>query len=65
MEVANIPVNPENGGNVQRNENQENQLHVACKQCGRRFRNNRGVINHLQFCNPTPMDNEAGSSILK
>ena len=34
------------------------QLQVACRQCGRRFRNNRGIINRLQFCNPAPMDDE-------
>ena len=60
MEIANNAVNPESGGNVRRNENQENQLQVACRQCGRRFRNNRGVLNHLRFCNLTPMDDEAG-----
>ena len=60
MEIANNAVNPENGGNGRRNENQENQLQVACRQCGRRFRNNRGVINHLRFCNPTPTDDEVG-----
>ena len=60
MGVANNAVNPENGENVRRNKNQENQLRVACRQCGRRFRNNRGLINHLWFCKPTPMDDEAG-----
>ena len=56
MGIANNAVNPENGGNVRRNKNQENQLQVACRQCGRRFCN---FINHLWFCNPTPMDDEA------
>ena len=60
MENASNAVNPEYCGNGRRNENQENQLQVACRQCSRRFRNNRGVINHLRFCNAAPMDNEVG-----
>ena len=60
MEIANNIVNPENGENGRRNKNQENQLQFACRQCGRRFRNNRGVTNHLRFCSHTPMDYEVG-----
>ena len=30
----------------------------ACRQCGRRFRNDRGNINHSRFCSPTPVDDE-------
>ena len=60
MDIANNPLNPENGGNGRRNKNQENQLQVPCRQCGRRFCNNGRVINHLRFCNPTPMDDEVG-----
>ena len=37
-----------------------NELQVACKHCGRRFRNNRGVTNHLRFCNLSPMKDEVG-----
>ena len=40
--------------------NQENQLPVACRQGGWRSCNNRVVINHLQFCNPTSTDDEVG-----
>ena len=60
MDIANNAVYPENDENGRRNKNQENRLQVACKQCGRRFRNNRGDINHLRFCNPGPMDDEVG-----
>ena len=60
MEIAKNAVNPENGGNGRRNENQENQLLIACRQCGRRFRNNIVVINHLRFYNPAPMEDEVG-----
>ena len=60
MQIANNAVNPENGGNGRRNENQENHLQVACRQRSRRLRINRGVINHLRFCNPAPMDDEVG-----
>ena len=35
-------------------------LQVACRQCDRSFRNNRGVISHLRFCNPASMGNEVG-----
>ena len=42
------------------NENEENRSQVACRQCGRRFRNNRLVINHFQFFNPASMDDEVG-----
>ena len=45
---------------ARRNENEENRLQVACRQCGRRFRNNRLVINHFQFFNPASMDDEVG-----
>ena len=60
MEIAKNVFNSENGGNGRKKENQENQLQIACRQCGRRFRNNRVVINHLRFCNPAPIDDEVG-----
>ena len=60
MDIANNAVYLENGGNGRKNKNQENQLKVACTRCGRRLRNNRGVINHLRFRNPAPTDHEVG-----
>ena len=45
---------------ARRNENEGNRLQVACRRCGWRFRNNRLVINHLQFFNAAPMDDEVG-----
>ena len=60
MEIAYNAVNPENGGNGQRNKNQENQLQVAWRQCVTRFCNNRGVVNQLWFCNTAQL-NEVGS----
>ena len=45
---------------MKRNENQENQSQVACRKCNRRFHNNRGVINHLWFCNTAPLDDKVG-----
>ena len=60
MENSNNAFNLENGGNGRRNKIQENQLQVACSQWDRRLCNNRGVINHLQFCNPASMDDEVG-----
>ena len=30
----------------------------ACRQCGRRFRNDRRNVNHSRFCSPTPVDDE-------
>ena len=60
MEITNNALNLENGGNGRKNKYQENQLQVVCRQCGRRFHNNRGVINHLLFCNPAPMDDGVG-----
>ena len=35
-------------------------MQIAYRQCGRRFRNNRRVINYLWFCNPAPIDDEVG-----
>lgn len=46
-------INHENGGN------EENQTQ-PCRRCGRRFRTNRGVLQHLRHCDPALQVDEVG-----